>query len=1119
MSRTSRSLRRVTAACAAAAATAVALAFVAPADAAQHPSPDTPHSAVSLPEQTRTAARFTPGGYVVQLRDPAAAAYTGGIAGLPATHPSDGGQLKASDPDVEKYAAHLANAQQSVARAVGATVEYRYTLAFNGFSADLTAAQAAELAARDDVAAVVPDELLKLQDAEPDYEFLGLQNGVIGSGDDSGLWAALGGPGKAGAGVVIGDIDTGISPESPSFAGTALKTGNGTVPALTGGADANGNPQTVYRKADGGTFTGVCQVNADPAVDSAGYDPQTGETTSGTEPSDGSWTAADCSSKIISARYFDAGEPRSLHGDRPTEYESPRDADGHGSHTASTAAGDYGVDASITVGDTTRDFGGISGMAPAAKLAVYKACWQGPYTDLDSDDGCVTADILAAINQAVADGVDVLNYSIAGTGATTTYSVIDQAFLGAAAAGVVVAAAAGNLGSDASTVDNAAPWYTTVAASTIPSYRATAVLGDGTRVPGASVTVPAAGVSAGLVDADAAAADGMQGYSATCQAYTLDPAAVTGRIVLCDRGDNTLADKAAEVQRAGGVGMLLVNTPATSDSLDDEQYPIPVVAVAAQYRDRLHAYAGTAGATVAFVDRDLTGAAADAVPQLAAFSGRGPVTADGGDVLKPDLAAPGVAILAASASKPAGDGFTPSFEFMDGTSMATPHIAGLAALYLGRHPTASAAEVKSAMMTSAYDTVDAAGHVVDDPFAQGAGQVDPARMLEPGLVYDSGVADWQRYLGDVGLGGSGSAGVDWREASDLNLPSIQIGQFTSTQTVTRTVRSTQAGTYTPRVSLPGFAVTVSFGHVSKGVSAKQGRITFTKAGQRATMSVRIARTTAAISSWTTGALDLVGSGRAAGIRVHSPIAVRPVDVIAPATVSATGTSSPKSGLDVAVVNGAGGAPAVTTLGLAAHTLLPDNGSAADPAHSGGLDAGDFDRYWQDHFVEVPDAAALAKFEEHAVPTSGVDFDLIVFKVDLLPGVTTPTSLADVNATEEWDSWSPGADEEIDLTDPQAGWYDVVVWAASGSGDFDLYSTVLSPSGGKGAFTAALRGPKQAGAADTLELRWSGLAPNTSYLGLVQYGSHGQQTVVTIDSGPGSSTPGPGTRPTPHRPSG
>jgi hypothetical protein len=205
----------------------------------------------------------------------------------------------------------------------------------------------------------------------------------------------------------------------------------------------------------------------------------------------------------------------------------------------------------------------------------------------------------------VLDGVDVLNFSIGGTAAQTTYSPTDDAFLGAAAAGIFVAASAGNSGPGASTLDNASPWITTVAASTIPSYYGTVTLGDGQSFVGASITVTDP-VSGGLVNSTAVAAAGDAGAQANlCAPGSLDPALVPAQtVVVCDRGVVDRTAKSAEVARVGGIGMVLTN-PAPS-SIDPDAHSIPTVHVDARFREPIVAYAATPGATVTLTDGNQT---------------------------------------------------------------------------------------------------------------------------------------------------------------------------------------------------------------------------------------------------------------------------------------------------------------------------------------------------------------------------------------------------------------------------------------------------------------------------------------------------------------------------------
>nr|WP_241982015.1 S8 family serine peptidase [Cryobacterium sp. TMT3-29-2] len=503
------------------------------------------------------------------------------------------------------------------------------------------------------------------------------------------------------------------------------------------------------------------------------------------------------------------------------EYLSPRDGDGHGSHTGGTAAGNHAVAASVG----GIDFGTIAGVAPAAKIAAYKVCWSGPDPVSQDDDGCATSDLLSAIDQATADGVDVINFSIGGGAAQTTVSATDVAFLGAASAGIFVAASAGNSGPEASTLDNASPWITTVAASTIPSYEATATLGSGPAYAGGSITVPAAGVTGALVRGDLVAA--RRGTDPLlCGPDSLDPAKVAGAIVFCQRGVYDRVAKSAEVKRA----------------------------------------------TVTLTPGNALGTTPPA-PQVAGFSSRGPVLADGSDIIKPDVSAPGVAILAGGANAAGAPG---TYQFLSGTSMSSPHVAGLAALYLGEKPADTPAEVKSAFMTTAYDTVTASGIAVTDPFVQGAGPVDPTTFFTPGLVYLNGESDWRSYIKGAGYTWEGDGGVASVDPSNLNLASIGIGSLTRPETITRTVTSTQAGSFDASVS----------GLAGIDVAVEPSTLTFGAAGETQSYTATFARTDAPVDTFATGSLEWTSGATV----VHSPVAVKPATLEAPVAADVTGVA-------------------------------------------------------------------------------------------------------------------------------------------------------------------------------------------------------------------------------------
>jgi hypothetical protein len=268
--------------------------------------------------------------------------------------------------------------------------------------------------------------------------------------------------------------------------------------------------------------------------------------------------ASDCNQKLIGARYYNAGwgGDAGIDAQFPWEFNSPRDYDGHGTFVASTAGGNHGVAAT----GLTSAFGNISGVAPRARIAVYKVGWFDGYLGRGK-----ISDIVAAIDQAVADGVDVINFSFAGS-ATSFLDSLSTAFMNAADAGVFVAAGAGNSGPSASTVSNPAPWITTVGAGT-HSRRGvgSVILGHGATFTGASFASPVG--PAPLIDAAAAGLPGANPWFLShCEWDSeggtpgLDPALVAGKLVICEGGANPFPFVVSVVVRlAGGVGVILLS--------------------------------------------------------------------------------------------------------------------------------------------------------------------------------------------------------------------------------------------------------------------------------------------------------------------------------------------------------------------------------------------------------------------------------------------------------------------------------------------------------------------------------------------------------------------------------
>ena len=912
---------------------------------------------------------------------------------------------------MKKYERYLERKQGQLAASVDAGILSQTTIAASSFTAQLDAKQANKLAADRDVLMLVKDTAFAM-DTWNTPRFLGLES-ASGTGS-GGVWAANGGVKNAGKGVVVGILDSGIWPESKSFAGDKLRNKpSGEYSPYRRGKDV------FMQKADGGVFRGECEVGKD-------------------------WGASTCNEKLIGARYYPEAFVASVKkADRyEHEYLSPRDGDGHGSHTASTAAGNFGVPASVE----GRSFGKVSGMAPAAKIAAYKVC----FSDNDPDTGgCYTSSTLDAVDDAITDGVDVINYSISGA-TNTVVDAVEYAFLGAAAAGVFVAASAGNSGPTASTVAHNSPWVTTVAASTHAVFENTVLLGNGQKYKGASINgTPRAATplinstTAGLAPATAADV-------ALCAPGSLDPAKVAGKVVVCDRGVYDRVAKSAAVKSAGGVGMVLVNI--TEGSLDADFHAVPTVHLDHVAAPAIKAYAATSGATAAFEVGDTTGGSPTVVPQIAGFSSRGPAIASDSDVIKPDISGPGVSVLAAVAP-PSGSGR--DFDLYSGTSMSSPHIAGLAAFILGKNPSWSPMTVKSAMMTTANDLKKADGSPDTDPFAQGAGHVDPTKFFEPGLVVTSSTLDWLGFMNGQGLG---YPGVPPTEASALNTPSIAQGQVAATTAITRTFTGLETGTWNVAVDLPGFDVTTD-----------KPSVTITTVGQKVPVTFTFTRTSAPLAEFAKGFVTLTGP-----TRVRMPVALRPVAVKAPASVAGTGADGTAK---IDITAGFTGDLDVKPSGLAKATTVQQSIAVGDSLE-------------QD--VTIADGTKVARFFADAA-NDAADLDLYVYRYNAAG--TALEALVGQSATGS-------ADEEVTLMAPAARKYLVVIDGyAAAAGETAIETTydqyLVDGTATLGSFHADPDPvPVKQGESTSYNAVWSGLTSGR-YLGLMEYEGALAPTYVTV----------------------
>ncbi|MEU3457408.1 S8 family serine peptidase [Micromonospora sp. NPDC006766] len=656
---------------------------------------------------------------LIKLDYDSVATYNGGIAGLAATSPGKTGEKLGKSDAESAYLRHVTQREgkfaADVAKAVpSVTVRQHLRNVYGGVAASVPANKIRDLLKVDGVVAVQRDELRQpLTDSSA--QFINANS----------TYPALGGKANAGAGIIVGVIDTGAWPEHPSFAD-------------------NGNLNTPPTKRDRTPRT--CDFGVNPLA------PQSG--------------AFKCNNKLIGGAAFLDTYLAYNTGER---YVTARDSNGHGTHTASTTAGN--VVKSAKVFGVER--GPVQGIAPGAWISVYKAL---------GALGGYSSDLAAAIDQAVLDGVDVINYSISG-GTNPFTDPAELAFLDAYAAGVFVSASAGNDGPGASTANHVSPWVTTVAASTQErEFVSTLVLKSGTD----TITLTGASITAGVTaDTPVVMAESRAGYSALCS--TPAPAgAFTGKIVACKRGTNARVNKGYNVKQGGAVGMILYNPTLADVETDNHWLPTVHLADGTQFTTFM---AGRSNVTATFTAGEKHAGQGDV---LAAFSSRGPA----GLGIKPDVTAPGVQILAGHTPTPESPDNGPSGEYYQaiaGTSMSAPHIAGSAALLKALHPGWSPGQIKSAMMTTAVQTVVKEDGVTPaDPFDVGAGRIDLRKAQKPGLTIDETATRMAAF------------GNDPLNAVHLNLPSVNVpvlaGKITTIRTVKNVTSSSQ--TYKVHVNAP-----------------------------------------------------------------------------------------------------------------------------------------------------------------------------------------------------------------------------------------------------------------------------------------------------------------------------
>lgn len=669
---------------------------------------------------------------MIKLDYDSVAAYTGTVNGLDATSPSvTGDDLTGSTAPEVAYDGYIAD-QEATFGAELARVAPEATV------------ESSLRVVYGGVVATLPanrvDEVLSISNVvavqtnalnqlltDSSSDFIGATN----------LHDEYGGDTQAGEGVVFGVLDSGAWPEHPSLA----DQGNLGAPP----AKADGTPR-------------VCNFGDNPltpAVD-----------------------VFACNDKLIGGQAFLTGYLSDPARAAAEPYKTARDSNGHGTHTGTTSAGNVLEEAEVFGVDR----GPINGVAPGAWVSVYKVC---------GIQGCFSSDSASAVQQAILDGVDVINFSISG-GTDPATDPVELAFLDAYAAGVFVAASAGNDGPGAATANHLSPWTTTVAASTqTREFQSTLTV---TAPGGTTATYQGVTITAGVDPARPIVLASAAPYGRPLCDAPAAPGTFTGKIVACQRGGNARVEKGYNVVQGGAAGMVLFNPALADVETDNHWLPTIHLPDGTAFKAFLTANPGSTATFTAGVPGDGVGDA------MAAFSSRGPA----GNFVKPDITAPGVQILAGHTPTPESPTEGPPGEYFQaiaGTSMSSPHIAGSAILVAGLHPTWTPGQIKSALMTTATKEVVKEDLVTPaDPFDMGAGRVQVDVANNPGLTFDASADDMVAF------------GNDPLTAVHLNQPSINApvvpGRLETTRTATNV--SGKRVLYDVRATAPaGSTITVS----------------------------------------------------------------------------------------------------------------------------------------------------------------------------------------------------------------------------------------------------------------------------------------------------------------------
>ncbi|KAK9748542.1 hypothetical protein RND81_02G065400 [Saponaria officinalis] len=566
--------------------------------------------------------------------------------------------------------------------------------------------------------------------------------------------------------TVIGILDTGIWPESESFS----DEGMGPIPSR---------------------WKGTCVEGID-------------------------FNSSNCNKKLIGARYYKDEDSGSI-------VRTARDSEGHGTHVSSTAAGASVLNASYYGLAPGTAKGGSS----SARIAMYRVC---------SSIGCPGSAILAAFDDAIADGVDILSLSLGASGGFAPDLSQDPIAIGAFHAvqrGITVVCSAGNDGPSQQSVVNVAPWIITVAATTIDrDLESSVVLGNKNVIPGGSINfsnLDKSPIYPLIYGGSAKNTSGSDTDARNCYPNALSAQKINGSIVLCQHDSSSqysMREKREGVKALGAVGAIFINDKTRLVASNTGLFPATVIT--SKDGDDILGYINSTGNPLATVLPTQTVTNFKPAPTVAFFSARGPSYTTK-NLLKPDIAAPGVNILAAWIANDTSEDTTPSgkdpprFNLLSGTSMACPHASGIVANVKSQYPTWSPAAIRSAIMTTAIqmnnlkETIATETAQAGTAYDYGAGEVSPTGGLQPGLVYELDPSDYLLFLCYYGYnlstiklissqfpdGFSCPSNSTKDMISNLNYPSIALSKMNVTVNRTVTNVDTDAETtYSVIVNAP-----------------------------------------------------------------------------------------------------------------------------------------------------------------------------------------------------------------------------------------------------------------------------------------------------------------------------